>query len=96
MRRNLGQSGGRKPPRAARQRAGGADLIGLRPQDAAAVAPEPVGLPCPACGCCHHWTLYTRPAPAGGLLRRRECRNCGRRFSTLERPRERPNTEGGT
>lgn len=42
------------------------------------------GLACPKCGCGHFRVLYTRRAPAGRLLRRRECRYCGRRITTYE------------
>ena len=49
--------------------------------------PESLGLQCPGCGCRHHYTLYTRAAPGGRVLRRRECRHCGRRMTTLEEER---------
>lgn len=42
------------------------------------------GLQCPRCGCGHFRVLYTRPAWGGRLLRRRECRHCGRRMTTYE------------
>jgi len=42
------------------------------------------GLECPKCGCAHFRVLYTRRAMAGRLLRRRECRYCGRRITTYE------------
>lgn len=42
------------------------------------------GLECPKCGCGHFRVLYTRRAVAGKLLRRRECRYCGRRITTYE------------
>lgn len=44
---------------------------------------EQKGLRCRACGGTRIMTVYTRPKP-GGILRRRECRQCGRRFTTLE------------
>lgn len=46
---------------------------------------EPRGLRCPKCGCGHFRVNYTRPKPDGKLMRRRECRNCGKRVVTLER-----------
>ena len=42
------------------------------------------GLTCPRCGCGHFRVLYTRGAASGRLLRRRECRYCGRRITTYE------------
>jgi len=42
------------------------------------------GLECPKCGCGHFRVLYTRRALGGRLLRRRECRYCGRRITTYE------------
>jgi len=42
------------------------------------------GLACPTCGCGHFRVLYTRRALGGRLLRRRECRYCGRRMTTYE------------
>jgi len=42
------------------------------------------GLECPKCGCAHFRVLYTRRALGGRLLRRRECRYCGRRLTTYE------------
>ncbi len=42
------------------------------------------GLECPQCGCSHFRVLYTRRALGGRLLRRRECRYCGRRMTTYE------------
>ena len=42
------------------------------------------GLECPQCGCGHFRVLYTRRAMGGRLLRRRECRYCGRRITTYE------------
>ena len=43
------------------------------------------GLECPLCGCGHFRVLYTRRAYGGRLLRRRECRHCGRRITTYEK-----------
>lgn len=41
------------------------------------------GLVCPKCGCNHFNVLDTRNAK-GVIRRRRECRHCGRRISTVE------------
>ncbi len=43
------------------------------------------GLECRNCGCKHFRVVYTRPYRGGGLIRRRECRHCGRRMTTWER-----------
>jgi len=45
---------------------------------------DEIGLSCPECGCRHLFVLYTRARGGGRILRRRECRNCGRRISTYE------------
>jgi transcriptional regulator NrdR family protein len=45
---------------------------------------EPRGLECPRCGCRHFYVVYTRPR-AGKIVRRKECRHCGRRVTTTER-----------
>jgi transcriptional regulator NrdR family protein len=42
------------------------------------------GIECPRCGCKHFRVLYTRRALGGRILRRRECRHCGRRVTTYE------------
>jgi len=42
------------------------------------------GLECPRCGCGHFRVLYTRRAWGNRLLRRRQCRYCGRRMTTYE------------
>jgi hypothetical protein len=44
------------------------------------------GLRCRKWGCKHLRVLYTRRAFGGRIIRRRECRNCGKRFSTWESP----------
>lgn len=41
------------------------------------------GLECPECGCRHFYVLSTRQG-ATFILRRRECRNCGKRVTTRE------------
>ena len=43
------------------------------------------GLECRECGCKHFKVIYTRPCQGGQLVRRRECRHCGRRMTTRER-----------
>ena len=42
------------------------------------------GLVCRKCGCRHFCVIYTRPAPDGKVTRRRECRHCGKRMTTIE------------
>ena len=36
-------------------------------------------------GCRHFRVVYTRPTWAGCIMRRRECRNCGRRMTAREK-----------
>lgn len=48
-----------------------------RPGDAPKVA-------CPACGSFHSAVKEGRSVDNGTYRRRRECRTCGRRFSTIE------------
>jgi len=43
------------------------------------------GLRCPSCGCGHWRVIYTRPRSGGRLVRRRECRHCGRAVITTEK-----------
>jgi len=45
----------------------------------------PRGLICPKCGCRHFEVVYTRASPGGKIIRRRECRHCGKRITTWER-----------
>ncbi|HHN46473.1 MAG TPA: hypothetical protein ENN09_03430 [Planctomycetes bacterium] len=42
------------------------------------------GLTCPNCGCHHFFVVYTRAAAGKKVMRRRECRHCGRRITTYE------------
>lgn len=42
-----------------------------------------LGLRCPRCGCGHFKVIYLKRLP-GRIMRRRECRHCGRRMSTWE------------
>jgi transcriptional regulator NrdR family protein len=44
-----------------------------------------VGLSCLRCGHQQLRVVYTRPAPDGKVVRRRECRQCGARVTTWER-----------
>jgi transcriptional regulator NrdR family protein len=51
--------------------------------------PDPgdhIGLRCRRCGHQRFRVLYTRPRLGGKLVRRRQCRQCGERFTTWERP----------
>jgi hypothetical protein len=45
----------------------------------------PRGLVCHSCGNGRLKVVYTRPAPSGRIVRRRECRNWGKRVTTWER-----------
>jgi transcriptional regulator NrdR family protein len=48
-------------------------------------SPPPArGIECPRCGCRHFYVVYTRPRD-GQIVRRKECRHCGRRITTWER-----------
>jgi transcriptional regulator NrdR family protein len=42
------------------------------------------GLACRHCGCRDLPVVYTRPKHGGRIMRRRECRHCGRRVTTWE------------
>ena len=44
-----------------------------------------VGLRCQRCGHQKFHVVYTRRAAGSKVVRRRECRHCGRRFTTWER-----------
>ncbi|MFO7958343.1 MAG: hypothetical protein R6X33_14750 [Candidatus Brocadiia bacterium] len=46
--------------------------------------PEDHGLVCRGCGCRHFHVIYTRRTSKNRILRRRECRHCGRRITTYE------------
>jgi hypothetical protein len=46
---------------------------------------EQRGLTCRHCGCKHFRVIYTRASWGGRIMRRRECRHCGRRMTTWER-----------
>jgi len=45
-------------------------------------AADQKGLVCRHCGCRHFRVIYTRRAWGGRIMRRRECRYCGRRITT--------------
>jgi transcriptional regulator NrdR family protein len=45
---------------------------------------EKLGLICRGCGCQHFRVVYVKHRPGGDVIRRRECRNCGRRANTRE------------
>lgn len=42
------------------------------------------GIECPSCGCRHFYVIYTRRRD-DKIVRRKECRHCGRRVTTSER-----------
>jgi len=42
------------------------------------------GLACRHCGCGHFRVIYSRPMREKQIIRRRECRHCGKRMTTLE------------
>jgi hypothetical protein len=46
---------------------------------------EKRGLECRWCGCKQFRVIYTRPAWGGRIMRRRECRHCGKRVAVWER-----------
>lgn len=48
--------------------------------------PEDRGLVCTRCGCRHFFVVYTMPARDGSIRRLKECRNCGQRLRTREKP----------
>jgi len=43
------------------------------------------GLVCRWCGCTHFRVIYIRPTYGGRIMRRRECRHCGKRMTTREK-----------
>jgi len=48
-------------------------------------APDDRGLRCRKCGQQRFRVIYTRARPAGTVVRRRACLNCGTRVTTWER-----------
>ena len=61
------------------------EAINQHAADAKLYATEQRGLRCPRCGCGHFRVVYTRPTRDGRIMRRRQCRPCGRRVTTIER-----------
>ena len=49
------------------------------------VAGQKVGLICRTCGCQHFRVVYLKRLLGGVLMRRRECRHCGKRITTREK-----------
>lgn len=49
---------------------------------------KPVGIECRHCGCRHFRVVYTRPGARRGIVRRRECRHCQTRITTVEKPKD--------
>lgn len=43
-----------------------------------------LGLECRRCGCRMFEVLYTRPISGQRVFRRRQCRHCGHRMTTVE------------
>ena len=48
------------------------------------IAGQKAGLVCRACGCQHFRVVYLKRLLAGVVMRRRECRHCGKRIITRE------------
>lgn len=53
-------------------------------QQALSLGSGKVGLVCRVCGCQHFRVVYVKHRPDGVVLRRRECRHCGKRTLTRE------------
>lgn len=47
--------------------------------------PAATGMACPECGA-QTWVVDSRRAPDNEIRRRRECGECEKRFTTMERP----------
>ena len=45
---------------------------------------EQRGIVCRSCGSRYFRVVYTRPKLGGKIMRRRECRHCGKRITTWE------------
>lgn len=75
---------GQETPRPKRKAAPRKKAPGPRPAVRPRPEPEPPGIECPACGCRHFFVVYVRPRRSM-IVRRRECRHCGRRITTRER-----------
>lgn len=48
------------------------------------MADDTRGLVCRHCGCRHFRVVYVRPQSGGRIMRRRECRHCQARLTTVE------------
>jgi len=57
-------------------------VIALARED---IAPIPPVVTCRHCGCKHFRVVCTRPTSGGRIMRRRECRHCGKRLTAWER-----------
>lgn len=57
--------------------------------DEAVASPPLCGLHCPRCGAKKTGVLQTRAAKPGTIRRRRICKQCKHRMTTLEAPKER-------
>lgn len=53
-------------------------------QQEAVIDGQKVRLVCRACGCQHFRVVYLKRLPKGVLMRRRECRHCGKRITTRQ------------
>ena len=60
-------------------------MLPARQADAVASPAEQRGLECRACGCRHFEVRYTRQQ-TNRIMRVRQCRHCGRRLVTYEKP----------
>ena len=49
-------------------------------------APKSTGLACPRCGCRHLPVIRTKPRDDGTIVRERQCRHCGKRLKSIEKP----------
>ena len=54
------------------------------PERRASETTDEKGIECPSCGCRHFYVIYTRRR-ADRIVRRKECRHCGKRVITSER-----------
>lgn len=52
----------------------------------AATTNDDRGLRCSHCGGQRLRVIYTRPKSGGRIVRRRECKSCGKRVTTWEKP----------
>lgn len=54
-------------------------------QTATPNAQAQAGIRCAKCGCARSRVVYVRDYGPGARVRRRECANCGHRYSTFEK-----------